>query len=123
MSRLTSKYALRDSVGGVFRQYDQIRPDHFGHGPSEACHFSSVLFWSFWELSLPTVSKRSRGRKRNSKPTIGSAISAELARSQPRDTPIGAGDLLHIDVFDVPELSRDVRVSDAGDISYPVDPE
>ena len=47
---------------------------------------------------------------------------AGLARSQPRDTPIGAGDLLHIDVFDVPELSRDVRVSDVGDISYPLIP-
>ena len=47
---------------------------------------------------------------------------AGLARSQPRDTPIGSGDLLHIDVFDVPELSRDVRVSDVGDISYPLIP-
>lgn len=38
------------------------------------------------------------------------------------ETPIGSGDLLHIDVFDVPELSRDVRVSDAGDISFPLIP-
>jgi polysaccharide export outer membrane protein len=47
---------------------------------------------------------------------------ATLARTHPVDTPIGSGDLLHIDVFDVPELSRDVRVSDAGDISYPLVP-
>lgn len=47
---------------------------------------------------------------------------AQLSTAQPRDTPIGAGDLLHIDVFDVPELSRDVRVSDVGDISYPLIP-
>ena len=47
---------------------------------------------------------------------------ATLARAHPVDTPIGSGDLLHIDVFDVPELSRDVRVSDAGDISYPLIP-
>ena len=47
---------------------------------------------------------------------------ATLARAHPVDTPIGSGDLLHIDVFDVPELSRDVRVSDAGDISYPLVP-
>jgi hypothetical protein len=33
---------------------------------------------------------------------------ASLARAHPMDTPIGSGDLLHIDVFDVPELSRDV---------------
>src|SRR5271170_2405904 len=47
---------------------------------------------------------------------------ATLARAHPVDTPVGSGDLLHIDVFDVPELSRDVRVSDMGDISYPLVP-
>ena len=47
---------------------------------------------------------------------------ADLARTHPVDAPIGSGDLLHIDVFDVPELSRDVRVGDAGDISYPLIP-
>jgi polysaccharide export outer membrane protein len=47
---------------------------------------------------------------------------ALLARAHPTDTPIGSGDLLHIDVFDVPELSRDVRVSDTGEISYPLIP-
>src|SRR6202161_818598 len=46
--------------------------------------------------------------------TIVSAHSADLA--------IGSGDLLHIDVFDVPELSRDVRVGDVGDVSYPLVP-
>jgi polysaccharide export outer membrane protein len=48
---------------------------------------------------------------------------ATLARTHPADSPIGSGDLLHIDVFDVPELSRDVRVGDAGDISYPLVPD
>jgi len=47
---------------------------------------------------------------------------ASLARTRPVDTPIGAGDLLHIDVFDVPELSRELRVSDTGDISFPLIP-
>jgi polysaccharide export outer membrane protein len=47
---------------------------------------------------------------------------ANLAGAHPVDTPIGTGDLLHIDVFDVPELSRDIRVSDTGDISYPLIP-
>jgi polysaccharide biosynthesis/export protein len=45
---------------------------------------------------------------------------AALARTQSQDTAIGSGDLLHIDVFDAPELSRDVRVSDIGYISYPL---
>jgi polysaccharide biosynthesis/export protein len=47
---------------------------------------------------------------------------AALASAQPVDATIGSGDLLHIDVFDIPELSRDVRVSDTGDISYPLIP-
>jgi polysaccharide biosynthesis/export protein len=47
---------------------------------------------------------------------------AELARTQATDVPVGSGDLLHIDVYDVPELSRDVRVSGNGDITYPLIP-
>jgi polysaccharide biosynthesis/export protein len=47
---------------------------------------------------------------------------ATLARAHPADSPIGSGDLLHIDVFDVPELSREVRVGDGGDISFPLIP-
>ena len=48
---------------------------------------------------------------------------AALSRARPVDVTIGSGDLLHIDVFDVPELSRDVRVSDVGEISFPLLPE
>ncbi len=47
---------------------------------------------------------------------------ATLAKTRPHDAPIGSGDLLHIEVFDVPELSRDVRVSDLGNITYPLIP-
>ena len=47
---------------------------------------------------------------------------AAQERIKPHDVPVGTGDLLHIEVFDVPELSRDVRVGDAGDISYPLIP-
>lgn len=47
---------------------------------------------------------------------------ASRARTQPVDIPVGAGDLVHIDVFDVPELSRDVRVSSSGDITFPLLP-
>ena len=46
---------------------------------------------------------------------------AALNSSAPQGIPVGMDDLIHIDVFDVPELSRDVRVSDAGDISLPID--
>jgi polysaccharide biosynthesis/export protein len=47
---------------------------------------------------------------------------ADAASAHPADTPIGTGDLLHVDVFDVPELSRDLRVGDTGDISFPLIP-
>ena len=47
---------------------------------------------------------------------------ASLARTQPVDTPIGTGDLLRVDVFDVPELSRELRVSATGDVSFPLIP-
>lgn len=47
---------------------------------------------------------------------------AALAGAHPSDSPIGSGDLLHIEVFDIPELSRDVRVGDAGSIGYPLIP-
>ncbi len=47
---------------------------------------------------------------------------ASFNRARPAEIPIGSGDVLHVEVFDVPELSRDVRVSDTGDISYPLIP-
>lgn len=49
------------------------------------------------------------------------ALSAE-ARLEPHDYVIGDGDLLSIEVFDVKELSRDVRVSQTGTIGIPLVP-
>jgi len=48
---------------------------------------------------------------------------AQTARPPMGDIPIGAGDVVHIDVFDVPDLSRDVRVDPTGLISLPLIPE
>jgi polysaccharide biosynthesis/export protein len=48
--------------------------------------------------------------------TMGSKSSA------PRDYVIGRGDLLDISVFDVPELSKEVRVSQTGTINIPLIP-
>jgi polysaccharide biosynthesis/export protein len=45
-----------------------------------------------------------------------------VSRSGPHDYSIGSGDLLNVTVFDVPELSRDVRVSQSGTISIPLVP-
>ncbi|MGH9682899.1 MAG: polysaccharide biosynthesis/export family protein [Candidatus Acidiferrales bacterium] len=44
------------------------------------------------------------------------------AHNHPAETQIGAGDTIHVDVFEVPELSRDVRVDGAGDVGYPLIP-
>jgi polysaccharide export outer membrane protein len=48
--------------------------------------------------------------------TMGSKSSA------PHDYVIGSGDVLEISVFDVPELSKEVRVSQTGTISIPLIP-
>jgi polysaccharide biosynthesis/export protein len=45
---------------------------------------------------------------------------AGLGKPNFTDIPIGSGDVVHIEVFDVPELSRDIRVSVTGDISFPL---
>lgn len=45
---------------------------------------------------------------------------AHTRDTRPVETPIGTGDVIHLDVFDVPELARDVRVGDTGDISLPL---
>ena len=48
---------------------------------------------------------------------------AQASRPSTGEIPIGAGDMLHIDVFDVPDLSRDVRVGETGLISLPLVPQ
>jgi polysaccharide export outer membrane protein len=47
---------------------------------------------------------------------------AEAARAKQTDYKIGSGDLIRIDVFDVPDLSRDVQVSYTGFIALPLIP-
>src|ERR1700733_12105465 len=47
---------------------------------------------------------------------------ATLARARPADSPIGRWVMRRFVGFDLPELGRDVRVGDAGDISYPLIP-
>ncbi len=50
------------------------------------------------------------------------ALSAASRTAPPRDYVIGSGDLLAIQVFDVQELSREVRVSQTGTIAIPLVP-
>jgi polysaccharide export outer membrane protein len=51
---------------------------------------------------------------------------AQLAKQTPpivSEYKLGSGDLINVDVFDVPQLSRDVRVSETGYISLPLLPD
>lgn len=50
------------------------------------------------------------------------ALSAAARTAPPHDYIIGSGDVLAIEVFEVPELSRDVRVSQTGTIGIPLVP-
>ncbi len=50
------------------------------------------------------------------------SLATPPANSATHDYAIGSGDLLNISVFDVPELSRDVRVNQSGSISIPLVP-
>jgi polysaccharide export outer membrane protein len=50
------------------------------------------------------------------------SMGEEVSKSSPHDYTIGNGDLLSILVFDVAELSREVRVSQNGTISIPLVP-
>ena len=47
---------------------------------------------------------------------------ASAFQAKAGDYLLGSGDLLRIDVFDVPDLSREVRVSESGHISLPLIP-
>jgi polysaccharide biosynthesis/export protein len=50
-------------------------------------------------------------------------LAAAASHPAPGDIPIGPGDVIHIDVFEVPDLSHDVAVSETGLISLPLVPD
>jgi protein involved in polysaccharide export with SLBB domain len=77
---------------------------------------SSGVLWSQQTPAVPPVPATSDQTN---------ARIEELARNaehHPLDPTIGSGDLIHIDVFDVPDLSRDVRVSISGNVTLPLVP-
>jgi polysaccharide biosynthesis/export protein len=91
----------------------------------------SISGWFRAPLALPLAvlllcgSQAVYGQERTETPQQTNAKineMAALAKSHPHDATVGAGDILHVDVFDVPELTRDVRVGDTGDVSYPLIP-
>jgi len=71
-------------------------------------------------LALPTRAQTIVGTPRQANERIKELSAA--VRAQPHDYVIGAGDLLQVEVFEVPELSREVRVSQTGSIGIPLVP-
>lgn len=88
---------------------------------AELVPFLSVLLL----CAVPAMHAQKSVQQKTETPQQTNEKIQELAAQthlKPHDVPVGTGDLLHIEVFDAPELSRDVRVGDAGDISYPLIP-
>ena len=50
------------------------------------------------------------------------SLSAAARVAPPHDYVIGSGDLISVQIFDVPELSRELRVSQTGTIGFPLVP-
>jgi polysaccharide export outer membrane protein len=53
-------------------------------------------------------------------PLFSRAQTSEAQKTSPDDYRVGAGDLLHITVFGYPDLTGDVRVSQTGNITFPL---
>ena len=71
----------------------------------------------------PAVSQDKPQTPQQTNARIAELASNASSHNPMGEIPIGSGDLLHIDVFQVPDLTRDVRVSETGLISLPLLPE
>ena len=93
---------------------------------------AQVSSWAvvFFLLAAPAAFSQKQKTPAPQSPTSQAVIQAneriaQLAGAAPAkqsDYVIGSGDVLGIDVFDVPELSREVRVNETGYISLPLLP-
>jgi polysaccharide export outer membrane protein len=88
-------------------------------GALEWCLVTSALLGIF-VLSPPTRAQTVLETPQQTNDRIRALSST--ARLSPHDYVIGSGDVIEIDVFDVKELSRDVRVSQTGTIGIPLVP-
>ena len=85
--------------------------------------FRLKLVWIFLILTWGVTAGYCQDQPQTSKQTNDKIFQlAQAKTTRSAEIPIGAGDIIHIDVFDVPELTREVRVSDTGDISLPLIP-
>lgn len=87
---------------------------------AQAAFLACAALFSTLTLSPPAFSQGTLETPQQTNERIRQL--STLAQSARRDYLIGSGDLLSIEVFDVPELSREVRVSEGGTISLPLLP-
>jgi len=93
-----------------------MRPDKLG--VSLWCVVLNAL------LAVLFLASSSRAQTVETSQQVNDKIHAmsETARAAPHDYVIGSGDVIAISVFDVQELSREVRVSQTGSIGIPLIP-
>jgi len=80
-----------------------------------ACTLLGIL-----ALATPSCAQTITGTPQQANERIKELSTA--VRALPHDYSVGPGDLLQIEVFEVPELSREVRVSQTGSIGIPLVP-
>jgi protein involved in polysaccharide export with SLBB domain len=86
-----------------------------------SCIFIASGLLGMQVLALPSRAQSIVGTPSQANERI-KELSAEAAKNATHDYVIGNGDLIDIDVFEVKELSREVRVSQAGTIGIPLVP-
>jgi len=86
---------------------------------------SVVLYLTICAL-LPTLAPSGRAQRvetpQQTNERLRSLASTPHATPPPSDYVIGTGDLISVQVFDVPEISRELRVSQTGTIGLPLIP-
>jgi polysaccharide export outer membrane protein len=95
-----------------------MQPARLGAG---TVYFVSITLLGFVVLAPPSRAQAVLETSQQTNDRIRE-LSAAAARNAPHDYVIGDGDLLSIEVFDVKELSREVRVSQTGTIGMPLVP-
>ena len=94
-----------------------MQPARLGARPW--CFFAATLL-GILVLALPSHAQAVLETPQQTNDRI-KTLSA-VAHTAPHDYIIGRGDLLAIEVFDVPELTREVRVNQTGTIGFPLIP-
>ena len=90
-------------------------------GARERCFAAGALL-GILVLAPPSRAQAVLETPQQTNDRIKALSAAARTATSPHDYIIGRGDLLAIEVFDVPELTRDVRVSQMGTVGFPLVP-